>query len=253
MDGYAPINGKRRQANIIVGESIDNSFVAQKNNWFKKLPATDRRVIKSYLKQTTPLFYLTSCTKMPPSWLYYALLLEMASRECHTYNENDVCSMDEYLMNAAITFKQKSCGLEQRDDSFDNALFSHVGVRNDEDAIAKIKDLVGNSDRYKDSVHKWCDINEMNSYRNLTINYKFSKSSIEEDSSSLITLDQRNDRWMPALKTIIDSNKAFIAVGLGHLYYKKGLIMQLATNGYTLFPVAMHNTGPVKYVKKKKQ
>ena len=253
VDGYAPINSKYRQADVVVVESIDNNFLAQKNNWFKKLPAKDHRLIKNYLQHPTPLFHLTACTKMPPSWFYYLLLLEMASRECHTYNENDVCDMDQYIMNGAITFNKKLCGLEQRDDSFNNALFSHAGVRNDEDAIAKIKDFVVNNNLYKDTVHNWCELNEINNYRNLTINYKFSKSSIEEDSSSMITLDQRNDRWMPGVKAIIDSSKAFIAVGLGHLYYKKGLIVQLANSGYTLFPVAMHNTGPVTYANKKKR
>ncbi len=50
-----------------------------------------------------------------------------------------------------------------------------------------------------------------------------------------------------------DNNKAFIAVGLGHLYYKKGLIMQLIGSGYTVFPVAMHNNGPVVYKGMKKK
>ena len=250
VDGYAPINSKYRQANCIVGESIDNSFFAQKSNWFKTLPAKDQRLIKNYLRQTTPSFYLMSDRKIPPSFLYYLMLGEMAVRECHTYNENDVCDMDTYLINGATTLNKKVYGLEQRNNLFDTAVFSQIGVRSDKEAIVKIKDFVVNNDRYKDTVHKWCNCNEMNDYLNLKINYRFSKSSIEEDSANAIVCDQRNDRWMSGLKTIIDSNRAFIAVGIGHLYYNKGLIMQLANSGYTPFPVTMHNTGPVKYRKK---
>ncbi len=253
VDGYVPIKDKYSQAKCIVVERTDINVVTKKSNWLKKVSAKDRRLIKGYLKQTTPSFYLTSSTKSPPAWLYYVMLAELALRECNTYNENDVCNMDEYIANGATTFNKKLYGLEEKDDTLKTALFAHIGLSNDEDAIAKIKDMIINNDHYKDTVRKWCNCGEMDGYRNLTINYKFSKSSIEDDSTNSIVVDQRNDRWMPALKAIIDGNKAFIAVGLGHLYYNKGLIVQLVNSRYTVFPVAMYNTGPVKYLHKKRQ
>lgn len=253
IDGFAPIKSKYQQANCVVVESIDDRFPAEKSDWFTTLAIKDRHRIKRYLKQTTPSFYLKSCIKMPAARFYYLLLGEMALRECHTYKDNDVCSMDEYVANGAITFGKKLYGLEQRDDQFDTALFAHTGVRNTDDAIAKIKDFTANSERYKDTVHKFCDCLEMTDYLKLKINYRFSKSSVEEDSTNVVVCDQRNDRWMPGLKNIIDSNNAFIAVGLGHLYYNKGLIAQLINSGYTLFPVAMQNMGPVVYSKRKKR
>ena len=193
-----------------------------------------------------------SCLKLPPSFLYYLMLGEMAVRECHTYNENDVCDMDAYLMNRAATFNKEVRGLEQRDSLYDTAVFYETGVKSNEASIEKIIDFVTNNDRYKDTVRKWANCEERSDYLNLKINYRFSKLSVDEDSSNNIVCDQRNDLWMPALKKIIDSEKAFIAVGIGHLYYKKGLIIQLTNSGYKVFPVAMHNIGSVTYSKKRK-
>lgn len=56
---------------------------------------------------------------------------------------------------------------------------------------------------------------------------------------------------MPKVKNIVDSNKAFIAVGLKHLFFKNGLIMQLADAGYKVFPVEMYKSSkPLHYLTK---
>ena len=51
-------------------------------------------------------------------------------------------------------------------------------------------------------------------------------------------LDQRNARWIPQIKDIIHKQKAFIAVGAGHLAGDHGVIRLLRDAGYTLTPIA---------------
>ena len=43
---------------------------------------------------------------------------------------------------------------------------------------------------------------------------------------------QRNENWMPAIRTAIEQGNVFIAVGLGHLVGSRGLVEQLRGEGY---------------------
>lgn len=50
-------------------------------------------------------------------------------------------------------------------------------------------------------------------------------------------LGQRNKRWIPQIKEIMHRQKAFIAVGAGHLGGDEGVIRLLRDEGYTLTPI----------------
>lgn len=45
---------------------------------------------------------------------------------------------------------------------------------------------------------------------------------------------QRNARWLPKLQAVIDTENAFVAVGLGHLVGDRGLLKQLEAAGYAV-------------------
>ncbi|MGN7885040.1 TraB/GumN family protein [Dyadobacter sp. 22481] len=47
----------------------------------------------------------------------------------------------------------------------------------------------------------------------------------------------RNSHWLPKIEKKVRDGSCFIAVGLGHLQYRTGLIQLLKNNGYTLNPV----------------
>jgi uncharacterized protein YbaP (TraB family) len=49
----------------------------------------------------------------------------------------------------------------------------------------------------------------------------------------------RNTRWMPAVEDVLRRQRAFIAVGLGHLIGDQGLLKRLAAKGYRVSPVPM--------------
>ncbi|MCE3294429.1 MAG: GumN family protein [Crocinitomicaceae bacterium] len=51
-------------------------------------------------------------------------------------------------------------------------------------------------------------------------------------------LDQRNQKWIPRINEIIQKQRAFIAVGAGHLSGEKGVIRLLQEEGYTVTPIA---------------
>ncbi|MGV3631590.1 MAG: TraB/GumN family protein [Bacteroidota bacterium] len=51
-------------------------------------------------------------------------------------------------------------------------------------------------------------------------------------------LNERNKRWIPQIKEIMNHQKAFIAVGAGHLSGDEGVIRLLREEGYTVTPIA---------------
>lgn len=50
-------------------------------------------------------------------------------------------------------------------------------------------------------------------------------------------LDDRNENWIPQIKTFVKEQNAFIAVGAGHLGGPNGVIRLLEKEGFTLTPV----------------
>lgn len=52
-----------------------------------------------------------------------------------------------------------------------------------------------------------------------------------------ILVIKRNQRWAKAIPLLIESQKAFIAVGAGHLPGEQGLLQLLIEKGYTVNPV----------------
>lgn len=50
---------------------------------------------------------------------------------------------------------------------------------------------------------------------------------------------ERNYLWIPKIEKQIQSGSCFIAIGVGHLQYKTGIIQQLKDKGYKLAPVKL--------------
>jgi hypothetical protein len=65
------------------------------------------------------------------------------------------------------------------------------------------------------------------------------KSISVEDRSRLV--NDRNNRWMPRIKAIIDTMPALIYVGVGHLVGDQGLITLLRRDGYEVMPIGAQN------------
>ena len=80
-----------------------------------------------------------------------------------------------------------------------------------------------------------------NQYASLVIDYKFEGKCdvLKGNNSNEVLVRKRNTDWLPKLKTFLENNNCFIAIGLGHLYNKCGLIQQLREIGYNVEPVKM--------------
>lgn len=76
-------------------------------------------------------------------------------------------------------------------------------------------------------------------YYNNDCCYNFSDSS--QIPLENILLKQRNIQWLPNIEKLVNSKRAFIAVGLNHLRYKYGLVQLLKEKGYIVEPILETN------------
>ena len=80
----------------------------------------------------------------------------------------------------------------------------------------------------------------INSYKRMTLGYRLTESDPDNETGAGGTVQERNNNWMPEILNQISSDKSsLIAVGLGHLQYKTGVIALLRERGYTVEPVAL--------------
>lgn len=61
----------------------------------------------------------------------------------------------------------------------------------------------------------------------------------QSDDFDFVPIAQRNKNWMPKMMDQLSRKPCLIAVGLGHLYYRTGIIMLLRSQGYTVEPVLL--------------
>ena len=63
------------------------------------------------------------------------------------------------------------------------------------------------------------------------------KSEFGSDKYEDILLTKRNINWVDQLKSIMQKESVFVAVGAGHLVGEKGLLNLLRKEGYTVEPL----------------
>jgi uncharacterized protein YbaP (TraB family) len=76
-------------------------------------------------------------------------------------------------------------------------------------------------------------------YIDLKNNYHFNENAPKGTEKDGLDVSHRNDLWVQKLKDALQNENCFIGVGLGHLYYKEGLINQLKKAGFEVVPVPM--------------
>jgi len=74
-------------------------------------------------------------------------------------------------------------------------------------------------------------------YKAFHLDYQFDTSLSEVKLPSPLLLD-RNDKWITELNKTFMNQDCFVAVGIGHLYYKEGMIVQLRNLGYKVEPIS---------------
>ncbi|RPD39150.1 TraB/GumN family protein [Chitinophaga barathri] len=84
------------------------------------------------------------------------------------------------------------------------------------------------------------------SYATMDIDYMFKKPQPHAKGSDIYHLMvERNAHWMKSLPVMLKSKPCFVAVGVGHLMYKQGLLMELKKQGFKVEPVSIRQTANI--------
>lgn len=82
-------------------------------------------------------------------------------------------------------------------------------------------------------------------YRQMKFDYQLDQQPTPMEHSShfdFIPIEQRNKNWIPKIIRCLSSKPCLIAVGIGHLFYRTGVISLLRNQGYTVEPIYLTKT-----------
>lgn len=145
---------------------------------------------------------------------------------------DDTESYERTFEQMALTEEKEIIGLETA--AFQMRLFDGLtdeqqaemlmkSIRDPEEQIAQTKQMM-----------------EIYSGQNVDSLYLFIENEGDTFSDEqAVFLDQRNANWIPLIEDIIKTQRAFIAVGAGHLGGPKGVIRLLESRGYQLKPIKL--------------
>ncbi len=100
--------------------------------------------------------------------------------------------------------------------------------------IVAIQKMVSNFDSSKNVMKEMTAVYLKNDAEAL---YLYIKAHNTNDNFETALLINRNQKWVPKMKTIMTNNASFFAVGAGHLGGKNGVLALLRTEGYVVEPV----------------
>ena len=145
-------------------------------------------------------------------------------------NCNTASGVEEELMKLSKENKKEIKGLETM--QFQASVFDSIPYE------WQAKELLKNIDSF--SIYK-------KEFDTMILEYKdqqlsameklLAKSEFGSDKYEDILLTKRNINWVDQLKSIMQKESVFVAVGAGHLVGEKGLISLLRKEGYTIEPV----------------
>ena len=145
-------------------------------------------------------------------------------------NCNTASGVEEELMKLSKENKKEIKGLETM--QFQASVFDSIPYE------WQAKELLKNIDSF--SIYK-------KEFDTMILEYKdqqlsameklLAKSEFGSDKYEDILLTKRNINWVDQLKSIMQKESVFVAVGAGHLVGEKGLISLLRKEGYTVEPL----------------
>lgn len=137
---------------------------------------------------------------------------------------DELISMESELMKKAFQSKMELTGLETTDEILD-IIKTIRDTEVPKNAFVKEKML---SD-YRESLEHYKTESIAKFYKSMTIQMG------QEITKMLV--DNRNENWIDDIKSLIEKDKTFIAVGMGHLGGENGILNRLKENGYELKPI----------------
>lgn len=211
MDDPSVLMGGLLMMNMKEGKKLKDLYTEAEYNKLSNYFKDSLHVPVSFLQNTKPYFLVAMLyPKMMP---------------CKT-----VSGVEEELMKLAKTQQKEIKGLETME--FQAAVFDSIPYSEQAKELLKSIDSMTVYKKYFDTM-----VNVYKSQQLEKIERLFSQSEFGMEEHQDILLDDRNKNWVGQLKTIMQKESVFVAVGAGHLVGNKGLIALLKKEGYTVRPL----------------
>ena len=211
MDDPSVLMGGLLMMNMKDGKKLKDLYTEAEYNKLSNYFKDSLHIPVSFLQSTKPYFLVAMLyPKMMP---------------CKT-----VSGVEEELMKLAKLQQKEIKGLETLE--FQAAVFDSIPYSEQAKELLKSIDSMTVYKKYFDTM-----VNVYKSQQLEKIEKLFSQSEFGMEEHKDILLDDRNKNWVGQLKTIMQKESVFVAVGAGHLVGNKGLIALLKKEGYTVRPL----------------
>ncbi len=236
VDTMPKIMAALRQADVVVGELVlDSSTAGDALQSLMDGPPLDSLLTKSQYSMVSkavetyspaPMMLLNNAEPV----IVYSMILEGMYEKAHPENHVSGIPMDLFFEEEAKDSDKSVIGLESAGDQ-EQVLDS---IPMDE----QVDELIDLAEHPKDAMKQMDSM--LADYRagkitEILDDPSFGSFSPDEMAS---LLDDRNKKWLAILPAILDHNRAFIAVGAGHLVDKNGLVEGLKKLGYKVDSVS---------------
>ena len=137
---------------------------------------------------------------------------------------NELVSMESELIEKALSFKMKITGLESTKEIL--TIMKEIKSINVPEKTFIKKDILSN---YQKNLIQYKTESIGDYHKSMTIQMG--------NEITKILVDKRNKNWIDNIESLIKKDNTFIAVGMGHLGGKNGLLNLLSEKGYELKPI----------------
>ncbi|RZK20210.1 MAG: TraB/GumN family protein [Pedobacter sp.] len=235
LDSMTNVNQKLAASDMVIGELLfKDSLLTKKLAPFMLLEGTtldqvlseqEYKLVDDYLKKIAG-FGLSNMKMLNPMAIQ-VMILQFTSPVTFT-KENT--AIDAYFQDYGQAHQKTVVGLETVEQQGE-ILFGASIERQKE----RLLDNVRNSEKYKKQAEEGFQAFKEQDLSKIAKSFKETTEFTKAESEVL--LKNRNLDWVKKLPPLIKDKSAFIAVGVGHLIDKWGLINLLQEQGYTVKPI----------------
>ena len=138
-----------------------------------------------------------------------------------------ISGVEEELVVVAKKEKKEIQGLETM--AFQASVFDSIPYADQAKELLKTIDSLNSYKRFFDTLTRVYKSQQLEEIEKM-----FSKAEFGMEDNQDLLLNNRNKNWVVRLKTVMNKESVFVAVGAGHLVGKQGLISLLRKEGFEL-------------------
>lgn len=146
----------------------------------------------------------------------------------------------KYIDLDLFTLYQKLGRKGDRLDQVKPTEFNSDNIEHARQHLARSLSYIKNSDKPGWNIFQMTGVDEvMANYKKMKVDYKLDETGNFDTTNDFdfVPMETRNRNWMSKIISNISTKPCLIAVGLGHLRYRVGLISLLRESGYQVEPV----------------